>query len=38
LPEIAARFAALDSRLNMIEAAVMSDELSLRRKFRDLGG
>jgi phage shock protein C len=38
LADIAARFAALDSRLNNIEAAVMSDELSLRRKFRDLGG
>jgi phage shock protein C len=38
LAEAAARFAALDARLNQIEAAVMSDELSLRRKFRDLGG
>ncbi len=32
------RFAALDARLNAIEAAVMTDELSLRRKFKDLGG
>jgi phage shock protein PspC (stress-responsive transcriptional regulator) len=38
LTDIASRFAALDARLNHIEAAVMSDELSLRRKFRDLGG
>jgi len=33
-----ARFGALDSRLNNLEAAVMSDELSLRRKFKDIGG
>jgi phage shock protein PspC (stress-responsive transcriptional regulator) len=38
LGALGARFAALDVRLNNIEAAVMSDELSLRRKFRDLGG
>lgn len=36
--EVSARFAALDARLNRIEAAVMSDDLSLRRKFRELGG
>lgn len=31
------RFAALDSRLNHLEAAVTSDEISLRRKFKDIG-
>lgn len=36
--ELKARFANLDTRLNSLEAAVMSDELSLRRKFRDIGG
>lgn len=36
--ELKARFARLDGRLNNLEAAVMSDELSLRRKFRDIGG
>ena len=36
--ELKARFARLDARLNHLEAAVMSDELSLRRKFRDIGG
>jgi phage shock protein C len=35
--ELKNRFAALDGRLNNLEAAVMSDEISLRRKFRDLG-
>jgi phage shock protein C len=34
---LSARFAALDARLNNLEAAVTSDEVSLRRKFRDLG-
>jgi phage shock protein C len=38
LGQLAARFASLDARLNNIEAAVTSDEMSLRRKFRDLGG
>jgi phage shock protein C len=33
-----ARFSALDLRLNNLEAAVMTDELSLRRKFKDIGG
>ena len=32
------RFTALEARLARIEAAIMSDEISLRRKFRDLGG
>ncbi|MDE8347626.1 MAG: PspC domain-containing protein [Acidocella sp.] len=32
------RFAALDARLNNLEAAVTSNEISLRRKFKDLGG
>ncbi len=36
--ELKSRFASLDARLNNMEAAVMSDELSLRRKFRDIGG
>lgn len=36
--ELKARFARLEARLNNLEAAVMSDELSLRRKFRDIGG
>jgi len=31
------RFAALDARLNNIEAAVTSEDVSLRRKFKDLG-
>lgn len=31
------RFALLDARLNRLEAAALSDELSLRRKFRDIG-
>jgi phage shock protein C len=34
---IAARFAALDARLNRLEAAVTTNEFSLRQKFRDLG-
>jgi len=38
LTEIKTRFTALDARLNRIEAIVTSEELSLRRKFRDLGG
>jgi len=32
------RFSALEARLNDLEAAAMSDELSLRRKFKDIGG
>jgi phage shock protein C len=36
--DLKARFAALDARLNGLEAAVLTDELSLRRKFRDIGG
>ncbi len=36
--DLKARFSALDARLNGLEAAVLSDELSLRRKFRDIGG
>jgi len=36
--DLKARFAALDARLNGLEAAVLSDELSLRRKFKDIGG
>jgi phage shock protein C len=36
--ELKTRFARLDARLNHLEAAVTSDELSLRRKFRDIGG
>jgi phage shock protein C len=32
------RFTALEARLSRLEAAVMSDEILLRRKFRDLGG
>jgi phage shock protein C len=36
--ELKSRFARLDARLNNLEAAVTSDELSLRRKFRDIGG
>jgi len=31
------RFAALDARLNNLEAAVTSEDVSLRRKFRDIG-
>jgi phage shock protein C len=38
MTDLKARFASLDARLNNLEAAVMSDELSLRRKFRDIGG
>jgi len=34
---VAARFAALDARLNRLEAAVTTNEFSLRQKFRDLG-
>jgi phage shock protein C len=37
LTELKTRFTALDARLNRIEAIVTSEELSLRRKFRDLG-
>jgi len=36
--ELKSRFAGLDARLNNLEEAVMSDELSLRRKFKDIGG
>lgn len=35
--DLKSRFAALDARLNNLEAAAMSDEISLRRKFKDLG-
>jgi phage shock protein C len=38
LTALKTRFTALDARLNRIEAIVTSEELSLRRKFRDLGG
>ncbi len=38
LNELRTRFTAIDARLSRIEAIVTSDELSLRRKFRDLGG
>jgi phage shock protein C len=38
LTELKTRFTALDARLNRIEAIVTSEELSLRKKFRDLGG
>jgi phage shock protein C len=37
LTELKTRFTALDARLNRIDAIVTSEELSLRRKFRDLG-
>jgi phage shock protein C len=37
LTELRTRFTAIDARLARIEAVVMSEELSLRRKFRDLG-
>jgi phage shock protein C len=37
LTELKTRFTALDARLNRIEAIVTSEDLSLRRKFRDLG-
>lgn len=37
LSELKTRFTALEARLSRIEATVTSDELSLRRKFRDLG-
>jgi phage shock protein C len=37
LIELKTRFTALEARLGRIEATVTSDELSLRRKFRDLG-
>jgi len=36
--DLRSRFAAIDSRLSNLEAAVMSDELALRRKFKDIGG
>jgi len=36
--DLKSRFAAMDDRLNNLEAAAMSDEISLRRQFRDLGG
>jgi phage shock protein C len=36
--ELKTRFATLEARLNNLEAEVMSDRLSLRRKFRDIGG
>jgi phage shock protein C len=35
--EVSAQFAALDARLNRLEAAVTAEDLLLRRKFRDLG-
>jgi len=38
LNEIRTRFTAIDARLARIEAVVTSEELALRRKFRDLGG
>jgi phage shock protein C len=38
LNDIRTRFTAIDARLARIEAVVTSEELSLRRKFRDLGG
>ena len=38
LTTLKTRFTALEARLARIEAAIMSDEISLRRKFRDLGG
>jgi phage shock protein C len=34
---LSARFAALDARLNRLEAAVTTPEFSLRQKFKDLG-
>ena len=36
--DLKTRFATLEARLNNLEAEVMSDRLSLRRKFRDIGG
>ncbi len=36
--DVSARFAALNTRLNRLEAAVTAEDLLLRRKFRDLGG
>jgi phage shock protein C len=38
LTSLKTRFTALEARLSRLEAAVMSDEILLRRKFRDLGG
>jgi phage shock protein C len=38
LNDIRTRFTAIDARLARIEAVVTSEELVLRRKFRDLGG
>ncbi len=38
LTTLKTRFTALEARLSRIEAAIMSDEISLRRKFRDIGG
>jgi phage shock protein C len=38
LNDVRTRFTAIDARLARIEAVVTSEELSLRRKFRDLGG
>ncbi len=35
--DVRARFTAIDARLSRIEAVITSNELSLRRKFRDLG-
>jgi phage shock protein C len=37
LAPLQARFAALDARLNQIEAAVTSEDIALRRQFRDIG-
>jgi phage shock protein C len=38
IANLTSRFAALERRLGALEAAAMSDEISLRRKFRDIGG
>lgn len=35
--DVKTRFTAIDARLSRIEAVITSNELSLRRKFRDLG-
>jgi len=35
--DVRTRFTALEARLSRIEAVITSNELSLRRKFRDLG-
>lgn len=35
--DLKSRFAAIDARLSNLEAAVVSDEVSLRRKFKDIG-